>query len=290
MIFKRYKTKEDFLNDNLETLLKEEAKNETMIGIVLQHEEAKVNKWLLARVESYDGDVEAIIVVDDDKEGLVLYFPKERVDIEVLKFIIDNIMKLNIDLKEILVPARYSKNISEIYVNLLNKKIKNISKTYTYKLENLNEEYILDNNEKLIKLEEEQDDIKHLVKIVKEIHTDIYNKEECSDEEAMKIAQIYLKKGIFLLTNNDETEIYTQVVQVRKQINGSAIGAVITPKEYRGKGYGKKCIYAVCKRLLEEGNKFIVLHVATENYSAINVYEKIGFKKVSENERIVFEN
>lgn len=152
----------------------------------------------------------------------------------------------------------------------------------------MKEECILAENEKIIKLEDEQNKMEELIKIVKEIHTDIYNLEECSDEEAIKTARIYLEKGMYLLTNQTEDEIYTQVVNVRKQINGATIGAVITPKRFRGKGYAKKCIYGVCQRLLEEGNSFVVLHVVTKNEAAIKVYERIGFKKIDEVQRVMF--
>ena len=220
----------------MQILLKEEAKNETIIGIILEHEDMKVNNWLLGRIEDRE-KVQAIFVVDDDKNGLLVYFPnKEEVKIHY---------------------------------------------TDTLKLEKLKESYDLDLGDKLIKLEEEVSDPSKLISVVKEIYSDIYNREDCTDEEALKIANIYLKKGTYILTDEKEEKIYTQVVNVRKQINGSTIGAVITPKEFRGKGYAKKCLYAVCSELLKK-NKFIVLHVNIQNSSAISVYEKIGFEKIDE--------
>ena len=68
MKFIKYETKEEFLAENLEILLKEEAKNEIMIGITLEHSSEKVNKWLLGRIEK-DDDVKAVFLVDDDREG-----------------------------------------------------------------------------------------------------------------------------------------------------------------------------------------------------------------------------
>lgn len=287
MNFKKYETKEKFMEENFPLLLKNEAENEVMISIVKQHHEAKVSKWLLGRIEDAE-KVKIIFIVDDDKEGLVVYFPEGEIEKKYIDFLVDKIIDLNVDLKEILAPVEYANQISNIYIEKTGKSIRKISNTYTYKLEELNEECVLAENEKIIKLEDEQNKMEELIKIVKEIHTDIYNLEECSDEEAMKTAKIYLKKGIYLLTNETEDEIYTQVVNVRKQINGVAIGAVITPKKFRGKGYAKKCIYGVCKRLLEEGNSFVVLHVATKNEAAIKVYERIGFKKIDEVQRIMF--
>lgn len=287
MNFKKYETKEKFMEENFPLLLEKEAENEVMISIVKQHHEAKVNNWLLGRIEENER-VKIIFIVDDDKEGLLIYFPEGDIEENYINFLVENIIDLNVDLKEILAPVKYAKQISDVYTKKTNKIIEKISNTYTYKLEKLNEECVLAENEKIIKLEDEQNKMEELIKIVKEIHTDTYSVEECSDEEAIKTAKIYLEKGMYLLTNSAEDEIYTQVVNVRKQINGVTIGAVITPKKFRGKGYAKKCIYWVCKRLLEEGNSFVVLHVSVKNEAAIKVYERIGFKKIEETQRIMF--
>ncbi|HIT71882.1 MAG TPA: GNAT family N-acetyltransferase [Candidatus Scatovivens faecipullorum] len=281
MILKKYETKEMFLEENLQILLKEEAKNETIIGIILEHEDMKVNNWLLGRIEDRE-KVQAIFVVDDDKNGLLVYFPnKKEVTSEIISFLIDNIIDLNINFEEIVIEREYLDIISTLYSNKVNKEEVKIHYTDTLKLEKLKESYDLDLGDKLIKLEEEVSDPSKLISVVKEIYSDIYNREDCTDEEALKIANIYLKKGTYILTDEKEEKIYTQVVNVRKQINGSTIGAVITPKEFRGKGYAKKCLYAVCSELLKK-NKFIVLHVNIQNSSAISVYEKIGFEKIDE--------
>lgn len=281
MILKKYETKEKFLEENLQILLKEEAKNETIIGIILEHEDMKVNNWLLGRIEDRE-KVQAIFVVDDDKNGLLVYFPnKKEVTSEIISFLIDNIIDLNINFEEIVIEREYLDIISTLYSNKVNKEEVKIHYTDTLKLEKLKESYDLDLGDKLIKLEEEVSDPSKLISVVKEIYSDIYNREDCADEEALKIANIYLKKGTYILTDEKEEKIYTQVVNVRKQINGSTIGAVITPKEFRGKGYAKKCLYAVCSELLKK-NKFIVLHVNIQNSSAISVYEKIGFEKIDE--------
>ena len=50
MEFITYTTKEEFLEENLEILLKEEAKNEIMIGIVLEHDNDSIKNWTLGRV------------------------------------------------------------------------------------------------------------------------------------------------------------------------------------------------------------------------------------------------
>ncbi len=286
MEFKRYETKEKFLEENLDILVKEEAKNDIIIGIVFEHESEKVNNWLLGRIEEA-GEVKAIFIVDDDKYGLALYSPTGEMTNETIDFLVDNIVDLDIRLAEILAEKKYLQKIADTYISKTNAEVFYSYYSYTLKLKEVKTEYPLGENEKLVKLVDEKDNPEHLIPLVKEIYTDIYEEEECSDEEALKVAKIYLKKGIYLLTNNDENEIYTQAVHVRKHVNGGAIGAVITPKEHRGKGYAKKCVSHVCKEILKD-NEFVVLHVDVENESAMSVYKKIGFEEIDETGKIIF--
>ena len=279
MIFKKYETKEEFIQENLEILLKEEAENETIIGILLEHDSTKVNKWLLGRIED-ENNIEAIFIVDDDKIGLLVHFPNKEVTKELVTFLLENIIKLNINLKEIVFPRKYVSLLLEIFDEKENFEILETRYTDTLKLEKLCGNQELEVSEKLIKLDENYNSEK-LIPIVKEIYKDIYGKKECSDEEALRISKIYLKKGTYILTDRKEEQIYTQVVNVRNQINGSAIGAIITPTEFRGKGYAKKCIYLVCKEFLSK-KEFVVLHVNIKNEPAIALYNKIGFKKIDE--------
>ncbi len=289
MKFVKYESKNEFLKDNLDILLKEEAKNELMLGIILQHDDDKVGTWLLGRVE-VNNDVKIIFLADDDKKGLLFYCPLENITDDELEFLVDNIAKSDFNLNQVFGNKKYSSKIANMYSKKTNKQIQENSHIYTLALENIKQEHFLDDNEKLIKLNCENANMDKMSQIVKDIHTDISGVAACSDEEALKIANIYLKKGLYILTDNNEENIFCHAVSVRKQINGCTIGAVISPKEFRGKGYGKKCIHAVSKRLLEDGNKYIALHVLATNDAARSVYEKVGFDFIEETERFVFSN
>lgn len=288
MNLKLYDNKEKFLEENLKILLKEEEKNEIMIGIILEQDNLKVNKWFLGRIED-NNDVKVIFFVDDDKQGLLFYFVTEDVTSKLTEFLIDNIISNKINLKEISGNQHYSNILSETYMKKTNKVILEKCVTDTLKLEKIKEEHVLNENEILIKIEKENADLDKMGQIVKDIHLDTYGVTECSDEDALRIANIYLKKGLYILTDKkEEKDIFCHAVVVRKQINGCAIGAVLSPREYRGKGYGKKCIYSLCEKLLKEKNKYVVLHVREGNIAARSVYEKIGFEMIERCERINF--
>lgn len=287
MKFVKYESKKDFLNENLEILLKEEYKNELMLGIVLEHNDEKVNNWFLGRIEN-NNEVKMVFLADDDKQGLLFYCPTGDISKEEIEFFVDNIVNLNINLDQVFGDKKFSSIIAESYVEKSKKIIIENSIIYTLALKKLKQEHVLEENEKLIKLNFENSDMDKMSQIVKDIHTDISGVEACSDEEALRIANIYLKKGLYILTDDSEKNVFCHAVTVRKQINGCTIGAVISPKEFRGKGYGKKCIYALSKRLLEEGYTYIALHVLSTNEAAKSVYEKVGFEFIEETERFVF--
>ena len=156
MKFIKYNTKEEFLEDNLEILLKEEAKNEIMIGIVREHDSAKVNNWLLGRIEEKD-EIKSIFIVDDDKNGLLFYSLEENLSEQVADFLVDNLIELNINLKEILTSKKNAKMIAEIYSKKTNTTLEESEFKYIFKFDKFNEEHILKNGEKLEKIDDLKD-------------------------------------------------------------------------------------------------------------------------------------
>lgn len=286
MKFVKYETKEEFLADNLDILLKEEAKNEVIIGITLEHKSEKVKNWLLGRIED-ENEVKAIFLVDDDRKGLLIYSLEEFISEEVVNCLVDNIIKLNIKLKEVLASKNHTKKIAEIYCQKADRKIYKSEFMYIFKFDKFREEHILNEGEKIEKLEDKEENLKPAEENVREMYADTYRGRECSDEDATRVAKIFFRKGLYVLRNSDN-EIVSQAVTVRKQINSCAIGGVITLRRHRGHGYAKRCVYALCEKLLQEGYKFVVLHVNPQNDAAISVYKKIGFDKIDETEKVKF--
>lgn len=285
MKFIKYESKEKFLEENLEILLQEEAKNEIMIGITLEHEIDKTKKWLLGRIEK-NNEVKAIFLIEDDRKGLLIYSLEENTSDEVINCLVDNIIALKIDIKEVLTSKESAIKISEIYSRKMAKKMYINQEMYILKFDKIREEYLLNEGEIVEKLAETTD-LKNIQANVKEMYQDNYRGRYCSDEEAIKVAKAFLKKGLYVL-RNENNEIVSQAVTVRKQINGCAIGGVITFEKYRGHGYAKRLVYTLCEKLLKEGKKYIVLHVNPQNEQAISIYTKIGFDKIDETAKVKF--
>ncbi len=286
MEFIKYKTKEEFLDDNLEILLKDEAKNEIMIGILLEHEDSSIQNWTLGRIES-NGEVKAIFLVEDEREGLLVYSPEEMITEEVADYLVDNLLEQKVILKEVLTSEKDSKLIGKKYAQKSGKEMFIEQNMYIMTFDEIDEEKLLVENERIEKLEKETVDYSILKENIKEMYRDNFRGRECSDEDAKKVAEAFLRKGIYVL-RNESGEIVSQAVTVRKQINCCAIGGVITLERYRGHGYAKRLVHTLSNKLLKDGCKKVVLHVNSQNEPAISIYSKIGFKKIDETTKIKF--
>ena len=286
MKFIKYETKEEFLENNLSILLREEARNEKIIGLTMEHDSEKVNRWLLGRIED-ENNVKLIFIVDDDRNGLLLYSLDEIIENEVIEFLIDNIVRLNVDLKDILVTKENAKNIANVYINKTGKSMLDSEYRYMFKLSKFNEKHILNEGEKVERLEENDENLKCIEKLTKEMYEVANQDKECPTEEVERVSRAFLKKGVYIFKNEND-EVVCQATTVRKQVNGCSLGGIITLKEHRGKGYAKRCVYEVCNQLLEDEYKYIVLHVKPDNEAAISVYKKLGFEQIDELEKIKF--
>lgn len=286
MEFIKYETKQEFLDDNLEILLKEEAKNEIMIGILLEHEDDSIQNWTIGRIEK-DGIVKAIFLVEDERKGLLVYTLEECISEEVAECLIDNLLILDVELKEVLTSSDNSKLIGKKYAEKSGREMYIEQTMYIMTFDKIDEQNLLSENEKIEKLEKETVNYNSLKENIIEMYRDNFRGRECSDEEVQKASEAFLRKGIYVL-KNEYGEIVSQAVTVRKQINCCAIGGVITLERHRGHGYAKRLVHTLSNKLLKDGYKKVVLHVNSKNEPAISIYSQIGFEKIDETIKIKF--
>ncbi len=68
----------------------------------------------------------------------------------------------------------------------------------------------------------------------------------------------------------------------RPMRNGTTIGLVYTPPEYRGKGYATSCVLSLTKKLLSDGYSFCSLYTDLSNPTSNSIYTKIGYVPVGD--------
>lgn len=93
-----------------------------------------------------------------------------------------------------------------------------------------------------------------------------------------RIAARYIDNGTYIAVA--ERRIVAMVA-VEARIPGQVqIGAVFTDKAYRGRGYAKAVVSALCRELLADAACSVSLTVRIDNQPAIQAYASLGFKRV----------
>ncbi|MBR3512674.1 MAG: hypothetical protein IKN74_06975 [Clostridia bacterium] len=285
MQFKRYISKQEFIYENLSILIREEKKNDLFIGILAQ-DDKNSDDWLFGRVENEKGNVEMIVMLNTPKNGLLIYSPTQNNSVKIAKLVVKNIIYYGYELTEI-----YGENsISEVMA-------KEYEKSSGRPIKRSNENNIL----YLDKLEENEDlELKDGFKVrlatakdIEKVKENVYVvyeellKEECNEEIAQEKAEVYIEKGLYILTNYNK-ELFAQVLIARDLMTGYAFGAAVTSKKYKGNNYSQILMYNAIKDIQKEGIKFFIIHVASSNEERNKLYEEIGFKFVEKKTRYYF--
>lgn len=90
----------------------------------------------------------------------------------------------------------------------------------------------------------------------------------------LEAGQIYLWEA--------EGEAVSMAGTIRPLEHGEPINAVYTPPEHRGKGYCQNTVAAICQEKLNEGKEYCTLFVDKKNPISNRVYQKIGFEIIED--------
>ena len=72
--------------------------------------------------------------------------------------------------------------------------------------------------------------------------------------------------------------------------NGQRIGPVYTPPRLRGRGYATACVASLTRLILNQGYAFACLYVDRTNARSVGIYERIGFRPVSDFDDVLLDN
>lgn len=64
--------------------------------------------------------------------------------------------------------------------------------------------------------------------------------------------------------------------------NGTRIGYVYTPPEWRGRGYASACVAEVSQRMLDSGLAFCVLYTDLSNPTSNAIYQRLGYEPIAD--------
>ena len=79
-----------------------------------------------------------------------------------------------------------------------------------------------------------------------------------------------------------DVEIVSMAAWARPTLHGATVNFVYTPPELRGMGYATSCVSALSGMLLDSGRKYCFLYTDKSNPTSNSIYQKIGYRQVSE--------
>jgi predicted GNAT family acetyltransferase len=74
----------------------------------------------------------------------------------------------------------------------------------------------------------------------------------------------------------------------RGSAHGAAVSAVYTPPEHRGHGYASACVAALSQHLLDRGNAFCTLYTDLSNPTSNRIYQRVGYCPVGDSATYTF--
>jgi predicted GNAT family N-acyltransferase len=285
MQFKRYISKQEFIYENLSILIREEKKNDLFIGILAQ-DDKNSDDWLFGRVENEKGNVEMIVMLNTPKNGLLIYSPTQNNSVKIAKLVVKNIIYYGYELTEIYGENSISEVMAKEYEKSSGRPIKRSSENNILYLDKLEENENLELKDGFKVRLATSKDIEKVKENVYVVYEELL-KEECNEEIAQEKAEVYIEKGLYILTNYNK-ELFAQVLIARDLMTGYAFGAAVTSKKYKGNNYSQILMYNAIKNIQKEGIKFFIIHVASSNEERNKLYEEIGFKFVEKKTRYYF--
>lgn len=103
--------------------------------------------------------------------------------------------------------------------------------------------------------------------------------EDISAEKAMEMAASYIEVGSAYVWMDNQTPV-SMVNRSRKTQNGATVNAVYTPDEYKRKGYATSAVATLSQKILDDGFGFCSLYTDMLNPTSNNIYKRIGYYEV----------
>lgn len=263
MKIKMYSDAIKFNEENIGYLLEKEEINNLIIGCLHDSLEAiDIEKWVMGNV-TMENNVELIFICPPESK-LLIYSPTNNYDDSLYKFIVEQFKSMNIKLLGVKAETKIANIFSEQYAKYLYCNFNIFMSMRILVLTKLDNIKILNLNCRKATIDD--------------LDTFGYGNTAETEQNQRK----FIKEGLYLLEDNGK--VVSQAAIRRKM----SMGGVFTPEAYRGKGYSITLIYLLSKKLLEEGARYCVLHTDASNYTSNHIYQKIGYRFISDMADITF--
>ena len=261
-----------FYDVHVKILIKEEWINNLMIKNISYGLENNYDGWIFGNLLNNE-KIDIIFLHRRPWKLLIYSLNNENLD-NKLKFLSEEIYKVDNDLNGVNAETEISQKFSKFYCQLSNKKFEEKMKLRILVLTKINPGEL--NNNLNFRKAELKDKIV-LKKYIYDMIYEVFGKKK-EHEEIESSFQKVMKSGFYIIENIGN--IVSQAAVNANLINGKSLGCVYTPREERNKGYCYNLIYRLCEDLLKKGeNKFICLYTDDTNPISNHIYEKVGFER-----------
>lgn len=278
-----YENAADFLEKNQAMLEKDEVINSVVLGIsarLAESPEGARNRVYLATVEDEQSLILAAFMTPPFR--IILYSPRPDYD-KALELIAQNLLENNWSVSGTLGVPALAKAFAETWQKVSNQTYRAGLREGMYELTRVIPPFTTPPGKLRVATEAD-------LEIVAE-WTFLFQQEALqgglSRSEAQAIAKGRLDNHEIYLWE-DENPV-AMAAKDRPTKNGITVNAVYTPPKARGKGYASACVAELSQLLLDSGYKFCTLFTDLSNPTSNSIYQKIGYKPVTEFHEYLFE-
>jgi uncharacterized protein len=113
---------------------------------------------------------------------------------------------------------------------------------------------------------------------VMDFHREAVPMEKSTRDEAREGARMKIDEHSYYVWEDDQ--VVALAGKARSTPNGSTVGPVYTPPEFRRKGYATALTAAISQSILDSGKSFAALFTDLSNPTSNSIYQKIGYQPV----------
>lgn len=265
---------EEFLADAMALLLKKEACNNLMLGILNHFEEMKhttiVRNGNYGMV--YNGD-EPIYAFMQTPPKNWIFAASDDVPTIAMYSIVEEMKRKGYDVPGIIGPNKEVETFVAQWEKETNQQSELHMKQLVYQLDKVNP--VPKSPGRLMKATREHASImaRWLFQFGKE------SVENITFDKAAEMAASFIDAGSAYVWLDNHTPV-SMLNRSRKTTNGVTINAVYTPDAYKRRGYATSAVAKLSQQLLDEGFQFCSLYTDMLNPTSNNIYKRIGYYEV----------
>ncbi|NSW89694.1 MAG: GNAT family N-acetyltransferase [Firmicutes bacterium] len=281
MRFELYNSINQYINDNMDVLARNEIQNNLIISNSIRGKEgADTTNWFMAAVKD-TGGTPRLIVLMTPPYNLVLYELDNNENDKALNVLIHEIANLGMQIPGVLAEKSLACRFADEYSSLCGRIKEDGKKMRIYRLDRVNAVFFSSGKLRIA----DQNDLYFLP------YWSIAFNLDCGigmidvPGAVDKVRKLLNDKILYIWEDGFPV---SQAAMGRKTLNGAVVNAVYTPPHYRGKGYATSCVASLSKHLLDSDYKFCCLFTDLANPVSNSIYMKIGYKLVCDYDEYKF--